>query len=73
MFNEEKVIRVLGYIVYTALLSPIILISIIFMPIVYVIRYTRIGYTVRDAITVYKDTLVNGVKHDINFIKTGKW
>lgn len=71
--NVGKVIRVLGYIVYTILWLPIIVLYIVGMPIVHAALSIRSGQPVKNSITIYKDSLANSIKHDANFIQTGEW
>lgn len=71
--NVEKIIRVLGYIVYTALWSPIIVLYILVVPLVWIGMYIRGGRSVREALAAFKNALICGVQHDMNFIRTGIW
>lgn len=73
MFNVEKVIRILGYIVYTILWSPVIILGLTIMPIVYGAMCIRAGKPFKNIVTMYKDMLVNGIRHDMEFIQTGVW
>ncbi len=73
MINVEKVIRVLGYIVYTILWSPIVILGLVVLPIVTFCWGLRIGLTIRESIQWYTNMLKTSVQHDINFIKTGVW
>ena len=67
--NVEKFIRVLGYIVYAALWSPVIVFAMIVGPFVSMIMFKSI----KGGLTVYKMALESGFKHDMEFIKTGVW
>lgn len=71
--NVEKVIRVLGYIVYTALWSPVIVIALLATPIVWLGMCIRNGHPARTAIDGWKNTFMTNVRHDMEFIRTGKW
>ena len=73
MINVEKVIRVLGYIVYTIIWSPVIILCLTIIPIVYGANRIKNGEPIKNVVTMYKNALLNGVQHDINFIQTGKW
>lgn len=73
MINVEKVIRVLGYIVYTIIWSPVIILCLTIIPIVYGANYIKNGEPIKNVVTMYKNALLNGVQHDVNFIQTGKW
>ena len=73
MINVEKVIRVLGYIVYTIIWSPVIILCLTIIPIVYSANYIKNGEPIKNVVTMYKNALLNGVQHDVNFIQTGKW
>ena len=69
----EKFIRILGYIVYTALWSPVIVLFLLLAPIVWVVTFVRSGMTVREACKFYIQALMNGIRHDMEFIRTGVW
>lgn len=73
MLNVEKVVRVLGYIIYTILWSPIIIVGLVVVPIVYIAWGIRCGrrlkVIVNDLIRIHKAA----IEHDMNFIKTGEW
>ena len=73
MINVEKVVRVLGYIVYTIIWSPVIILCLTIIPIVYGANYIKNGEPIKNVVTMYKNALLNGVQHDANFIQTGKW
>lgn len=73
MFNVEKVIRVLGYVVYTILWSPVIVLCLTVMPFIYGGMCVRNGKPIGNLFTMFKDALVNGVRHDMEFIQTGIW
>lgn len=65
----EKFIRILGYIVYAVLWSPVIVLGLIVLPIVYMIMFRSIP----EGLMVYKQGLKAGIIHDMQFIKTGVW
>ena len=65
----EKFIRILGYVVYAALWSPVIVLALIVLPIAYMIMFR----SVPDGLAVYKTALKAGIHHDVEFIKTGVW
>ena len=71
--NVEKVIRVIGYAVYTALWSPVIVLLLTVTPIVVGGWSIRNGASFKEGFVVYKDILIKSVQHDAEFIKTGKW
>lgn len=71
--NVEKVIRVLGYIVYLALWSPIIVLCLTVMPLVWIGMYIRSGRPAKEALGRYSDAVMSGIRHDAEFIRTGKW
>ena len=73
MFDVEKVIRVLGYIVYVALWSPVIVLAHVIVPPVLIALYLRAGLTFREAINICAKLIYAGIQHDANFIQTGKW
>jgi hypothetical protein len=65
----EKFIRILGYIVYAALWSPVIVLGLIILPIVYMIIFKSI----KDGLTVFMKALKFNIYHDMEFIRTGVW
>lgn len=67
--NVEKFIRILGYIVYAALWSPVIVLGLIVLPIGFIIMFKSI----KDGLQVYAEALKAGINHDKEFIKTGVW
>ena len=68
-----KIIRAFGYIVYTALWLPVIVLFITIVPLVLIGMDIRSGSEVRRTIAMFKNSLVSIFQHDIEFIKTGKW
>lgn len=71
--NVEKVIRVLGYIVYTALWSPVIVLALIVTPMVYLMMGVRSGAPIKTWMQAWQRGLMTGIQHDMEFIRTGKW
>lgn len=71
--DVEKVIRVLGYIVYTALWSPVIVLALVITPVVWIAMYVRAGRPIKEGIETWARALLNNIHHDIDFIQTGKW
>lgn len=71
--NVEKIIRVLGYIIYMALWMPFTLLFIVGAPIMVLTVELREGGTFKNAMKWYTTALKNMLRHDINFIKTGEW
>lgn len=67
--NVEKIIRILGYVVYVALWSPVLVLIMVVAPISTAIRFKSVSF----AWMLLKDGLKTGLKHDMNFIKTGVW
>lgn len=65
----EKFIRILGYIVYAALWSPVIVLILIGGPIWVLFKTKSLWLTW----TLTKDGLKAGIAHDMQFIKTGVW
>lgn len=65
----EKFIRILGYIVYVALWSPVIVLILVGMPIWLLIKTKSMPLTR----LLVKDGLKFGVAHDMHFINTGEW
>lgn len=71
--DVAKIIRVLGYIIYVALWSPVIAVGLVVLPVVWLVTFMRSGMTVKDATALYALSLKAGFQHDANFIKTGIW
>lgn len=71
--NVEKIIRVLGYILYTALWSPILVLGAVILPIIWIALFVRAGRPIREAIGSFKRALIDGIRHDMEFIRTGEW
>lgn len=65
----EKFIRILGYIVYALLWSPVIVLGIIILPIVNIIIFKSITLGLR----VFAYGVKSGINHDMAFIETGVW
>lgn len=65
----EKFIRILGYIVYVALWSPVIVLVWIIMPIWLLVKTKSLALTW----LLMKDGSKTGIRHDVEFIKTGVW
>ena len=73
MRNVEKFIRILGYIVYVMLWSPVIVLALVILPIMALYKGLKIGMTVEQITKGYLESLKFSVIHDVNFIKTGEW
>lgn len=71
--NVEKIIRVLGYAVYTALWLPLIVLAIVTAPIVVLVVDLRTGRSIKGSINSLKTMFCDSIRHDVNFIQTGKW
>jgi hypothetical protein len=69
----EKFIRILGYVVYVMLWSPVIAIILLVMPVIWLRMTSRLGFTMRESMTLYVECMKNSIQHDINFIQTGIW
>lgn len=65
----EKFIRILGYVVYSALWLPVIVLLAIVLPI-WVLILTK---SIKHTWMLLKNGLKAGIKHDMEFIKTGVW
>ena len=65
----EKFIRILGYVVYVALWSPVIVLIAIVLPVWVAIKTKSLSFTWM----LMKDGFKYGISHDMNFIKTGVW
>lgn len=73
IIDVAKVIRVLGYIVYTALWSPVIVLLLLVLPVVWLVMFMKAGMTMKEAVKLYGLALNASIQHDVNFIKTGIW
>lgn len=71
--NVEKFIRILGYIVYVALWSPVIVLIAVIGPVVGLIVFMRLGMTFKDALRALWSSVKSGINHDAEFIRTGTW
>lgn len=69
----EMFIRTLGYIVYCILWSPVVVVLLLVMPIVWLVMFTRLGMTKKEAMALYWSVLKNNIHHDMEFIRTGVW
>ena len=65
----EKFIRILGYVVYVALWSPVIALIVVILPIWMIIKTRSLSFTWM----LLKEGLKTGFKHDKIFIDTGVW
>lgn len=65
----EKFIRILGYVVYVALWSPVIVLILVALPIWVAIKTRSLSLTWM----LVKDGLKMNWKHDMEFINTGVW
>lgn len=65
----KQFIRALGYILYVALWSPVIVLVMALFPVWVAIKTRSISLTWM----LMKDGLKTGIRHDMNFIKTGVW
>lgn len=65
----EKFIRILGYIVYAALWSPVIVLGLVILPVVFMIMFKSI----KEGLSVYMMALKMNINHDMEFIRTGVW
>lgn len=73
MLNVEKIIRILGYIMYTILWSPFVILVLVTAPITLLVIAARCGLKVKDVMQWYRNKLKEGFDHDKEFIKTGVW
>jgi tetrahydromethanopterin S-methyltransferase subunit C len=69
----EKFIRILGYIVYVALWSPVIALILLVGPIVWTVTFMRSGMTFKETMQLLWTSLKSGIRHDREFIRTGVW
>ena len=73
MLNVEKIIRILGYVMYTILWSPFIILVLITAPIMLMTIAIRNGQKIKDTMRWYLNKLKEGFEHDKKFIDTGVW
>lgn len=73
MFDVAKVIRALGYVVYAALWSPVIVLGLLVLPVVWLAMFKQAGFTAKEAMESYGMALKANIQHDMNFIKNGVW
>ena len=73
LYDVEKVIRVLGYAVYVALWSPVIVVLALVLPVVWLVQFKRFGFTTKEAMESMREAFKMSIMHDVNFIKTGVW
>ena len=64
-----KIIRILGYIVYVALWSPVIVLTLIVIPLWVAFKTKSIPMVG----VVIEYGLKSGINHDKKFIETGVW
>ena len=67
--SVEKFIRILGYIVYTALWSPVIVLIMAILPIWLIIKTKSLSVSWY----LLKSGLKANYHHDMEFIRTGVW
>ena len=66
-------IRLLGYIIYMVILLPFIILLIVIAPIRWIVVYFKYGISIAYSAKVLKQTIIEGFKHDVDFIKFGIW
>ena len=71
--NVEKFIRILGYIVYVILWSPILVVLTPVLAIFMTVVYMQAGLTIKEAMHATGKAYMAGIRHDAHFIKTGVW
>lgn len=65
----EKFIRILGYIIYAVLWSPVIALCMVIMPVVFMIMFKSVS----EGWSLWVMGLKAGIRHDMEFIQTGVW
>lgn len=68
-----KIIRTLGYIVYSILWSPVILLALVVTLPMYIVISIRAEKGIKAGLKIWFNTLAVGIEHDMNFIETGEW
>lgn len=71
--NVAKVIRALGYAVYTILWLPITVLYAVVTPIACIGMCIKDGDSVEKCVAEIKRTLITELKHDLTFIQSGEW
>ena len=71
--DVAKVIRTLGYIVYTALWMPVILLILVAMPIWATAVCISNDWPVSSGFIWMRQAIAGSIAHDMNFIETGEW
>ena len=73
MLNVEKIIRILGYIMYTVFWTPFIILVMVTAPIMLLVIALRNGMKIWTVMRWYLSKLKEGFDHDKRFIETGVW
>ena len=68
-----KIIRTLGYIVYSILWSPIILLVLVVTLPMWIVIAIRAEQGIKAGLKSWFNALATGIEHDMNFIETGEW
>jgi hypothetical protein len=68
-----KIIRILGYTVYTALWLPIIVLTIVAAPLMVLAIDVRAGRPIGGSVNGICSMFKESIQHDIEFIRTGTW
>ena len=71
--NVEKFIRLLGYIVYVILWTPLLVLIAPISIIAMLVTLKRVGATTKEALQLTGKSFMNSIRHDIEFIRTGIW
>ena len=71
--NVEKFIRLLGYIVYVILWTPLLVLIAPISIIAMLVTLNRVGATTKEALQLTGKSFMNSIRHDIEFIRTGIW
>jgi hypothetical protein len=71
--NVGKLIRILGYIVYTALWLPVILLTVIAAPLMVLAVDVRVGRPIGGSIEGIVGMFKESIQHDVEFIRNGTW
>lgn len=73
MFNVDKIIRLLGYVVWTILWLPHTILMVTVVPIMVLLDAVREGTWIPAVMREYFKGLVKSLRHEWDFIHTGKW
>lgn len=69
----KMVVRMFAYALYVTLWLPAIAVAFIVTPFVWLRVFGKAGFTCGEAINAWWKALMNGIRHDVHYIRTGEW